>query len=51
MTILLISQKRKKRSIMIIKSYISIAIKKTTMPVTTPSQKTSISFGNLYVSN
>ena len=43
--------KKKRRSIMLVKLYISIAIKKAILSATILIQKTSISFGNLCTIN
>ena len=44
-------QGKRRRSVMLIRLRISIAIRKVTMLATILSQKTSISLGNLYASN
>ena len=42
---------RKRKSVISIKSYVSTVIRKATMPIIIPSQKTSICLGNLCAGN
>ena len=44
---ILLTLLRKKRSMISVKSHVSTAIRKATMPTTVPSQKTSVGLGNL----
>ena len=41
------SQKKRKRGVILVRSRISTTIKKATLPATAPSQKTSVSLNNL----
>ena len=51
LTISLKPQKRKKRGVTLVRSHVSTAIKKVTIPAITLSQKTNISLDNLRAGN
>ena len=46
-----INTTKKRKSVILIRSRISAMIRKATMPVTAPSQKTSVGFGNFSARN